>query len=72
MCLFDPRPWKIPVPFVGIIVKSFIGLIMLANTNSLYERLGVLGVSPVYIFVMNLSLVSQLGITNRFLLRSSS
>lgn len=57
MCLLDPRPWKLPVPFVGMIIRSFISLIMLANVNSLYERLGVLGLSAAYIFVFNISMV---------------
>ncbi|KAL6910284.1 hypothetical protein GGI43DRAFT_6461 [Trichoderma evansii] len=60
MCLFDPRPWTLPVPFVGMVVRCFIGLIMLANMNGLYERLRILDVSPVYIFVMNISLLASI------------
>lgn len=72
MCLLDPRPWKLPVPFVGMITRSFIGLIMLANVNTIYERLEILGLSSVYIFMFNICVVSQLGIRSRLFPRPSS
>ncbi|KAL9489592.1 hypothetical protein ACSS6W_001869 [Trichoderma asperelloides] len=60
MCLFDTRPWKLPVPFVGMITRSFIGLIMLANVNTIYERLEILGLSSVYIFMFNICVLATI------------
>lgn len=72
MYILDSRPWKLPAPFVGMMFKAFFGLILLANANAVYERLEILGIGAVYIFLLNISLVSQHIIRNRVLLRVSS
>lgn len=67
MYCINPRPWKLPTPFVAIIFKGFIGLIMLANANAAYERLEILSVSSDYMFAANIAVVSQCVIRGRFL-----
>ncbi|KAM0246359.1 hypothetical protein ACHAQJ_010253, partial [Trichoderma viride] len=58
MFLFDPRPWKIPVPFVGMVMRSFAALILLANANPLYDKLEILGSASFYIYLVNLAMIA--------------
>lgn len=67
-CL-NPRPWKLPVPFVATMFRAFFGLIMLANANAVYERLEILTFSADYALTTNVTFVSQFVIGVRFLPR---
>ena len=56
--LDDTTPWQLPVPFVGPVLRTFGGLLLLANVNALYERMGIFGYQKAFpIYALNLVLV---------------
>ncbi|KAM0465053.1 hypothetical protein ACHAPV_002046 [Trichoderma viride] len=58
-CL-NPRPWKLPVPFVATMFRAFFGLIMLANANAVYERLEILTFSADYALTTNVTFMCMI------------
>jgi hypothetical protein len=65
MSCFNPRPWKLPAPFVGLVFRSFLGLMMLAHANVVYERLEILRIATIFIFITNTALVSRHVVSGR-------
>ncbi|KAL7923085.1 hypothetical protein ACQKWADRAFT_66609 [Trichoderma austrokoningii] len=57
MCYFDTRPWKLPAPFVGLIFRSFVTLLLLANAGAAYERLNIFGIYSVLVFILNSGMI---------------
>ncbi|PTB67603.1 hypothetical protein BBK36DRAFT_3612 [Trichoderma citrinoviride] len=56
--LDDTTPWQLPVPFVGPVLRTFGGLLLLANVNALYERMGIFGYQKAFpIYALNLVLI---------------
>ncbi|KAL6871261.1 hypothetical protein J3F83DRAFT_714190 [Trichoderma novae-zelandiae] len=62
--LDDTTPWQLPVPFVGPVLRTFGGLLLLANVNALYERMGIFGYLRAFpIYSINLVLIGLLFLT---------
>ncbi|TFB04718.1 hypothetical protein CCMA1212_003088 [Trichoderma ghanense] len=58
--LGDTTPWHLPVPFVGPVLRTFGGLLLLANVNALYERMGIFGYQRAFpIYALNLVLIGS-------------
>lgn len=56
--LDDTTLWRLPVPFVGPVLRTFGGLLLLANVNALYEKMGIFGYQRALpIYALNLILV---------------
>ncbi|KAL7944307.1 hypothetical protein V8C42DRAFT_85854 [Trichoderma barbatum] len=61
MFFCEPIPWKIPVPFVGPALRTFAALVLLANTNALYDKMEIFGAkASLPIYVANLGLIGAI------------
>ncbi|OTA04040.1 hypothetical protein A9Z42_0045790 [Trichoderma parareesei] len=56
--LDDTKPWHLPMPFVGPVLRTFGGLLLLTNVNALYEKMGIFGYQRAFpIYALNLVLI---------------
>ncbi|KAL6891631.1 hypothetical protein HDV57DRAFT_513996 [Trichoderma longibrachiatum] len=59
--LDDTTLWRLPVPFVGPVLRTFGGLLLLANVNALYEKMGIFGYQRALpIYALNLILIGSI------------
>ncbi|KAL7937369.1 hypothetical protein V8C35DRAFT_179622 [Trichoderma chlorosporum] len=61
MFFCEPLPWRIPVPFVGAALRTFAALVLLANTNALYDKMEIFGPNAsLPIYATNLFLIGAI------------
>ncbi|KAH0494444.1 hypothetical protein TgHK011_001062 [Trichoderma gracile] len=62
--LDDTTPWHLPVPFVGPVLRTFGGLLLLVNVNALYEKMEIFGYQRAFpIYALNLLLAGLIFLT---------